>query len=434
MPSNWISLLRWGLTIAGAIVVAFSLAIDFILPGLSPGLGPLQISLILVGIALMIFPQLRVSVVGRVLIVVGTVLGMVILLEVLLIALGYTTDYDAVPPSLTPGEIVRLDWVQCDERGCHYNPQPERETCDQADRRDSRTCHLNADGFNSQHEFTSERAQSADYRILVLGDSFTFGAAADYGRGWVRVMEEALQTVDGEVLVWNVAMPGTGTRNAQVAAAYYMPRLQPDLVILGFHTGNDFHDNLYPIDRFMTYRIDGEETALVQQYTRVGDDILRESDDILYYRAKGYNVSSTTDVPAILHQLTRTRLGTLAVGAYQRLQLLRETYDITQDLLATLEQAVRDQGAPLLVLVIPERADATNAGRLYLNALDILQTLDIAYVDPLPLLEDADYTRPNTADEHWNNDAHAKAGALMGDCVREIIAQGGLPCTQMATE
>jgi hypothetical protein len=284
-----------------------------------------------------------------------------------------------------------------------------------------RICRVNQYGLSSEYEFTADSLPEDSYRILVLGDSFTWGASADYGQGWVDILERELQAAS-PVIVWNAAMPGTGTSQAMLTARNLLPIMQPDLVILGFHSGNDFADNLYPYDRFINVIAADGSSIPVQQYSiGANGEPLRETDAVIQYRANGYTVSSVSGIGAKVDELLRsTRLGTLLIGAYRVATWNSYNIPPTQALLEELNQLVTASGSELHVVIIPEERDTVTPGQKYQAAVTVLENANIPYVDTLPVLAIADFQNENPGNKHLNNAGHSKVGQVAVDYVQQL--------------
>jgi lysophospholipase L1-like esterase len=414
--------LRIGLTLLGLAIIAAALLVDVIMSGLSSGIGPLQLIAALCGLLLMIFPWLPLSIVGRGGLVLVSVLVMIVLLEVALSLAGFKAEYHA-PPNFDPNAAVELELdpvrVCAAEHGCHWNVELMRNCA--ADSLD-RVCRINEYGLSSEHEFTVDSLPEDSYRILVLGDSFTWGASADYGQGWVDILERELEAAT-PVIVWNAAMPGTGTSQAILTARNLLPLMQPDLVILGFHSGNDFADNLYPYDRFINViAADGSSTPVQQYSIGANGEPFRETDAVINYRANGYTVSSVSGIGARVDALLRsTRLGTLLIGAYRVATWNSYNIPPTQALLEDLQQLVAENGSELHVVIIPEESDTVTPGQKYEATVTVLENSSIPYVDTLPVLAIADFQNENPDNKHLNNAGHGKVGQVVVDYVQQLI-------------
>ncbi len=77
-------------------------------------------------------------------------------------------------------------------------------------------------------------------RILVLGDSTTFGLWLDSKDSYPEQLERLL---NGKAEVINAGVPGYCTRSEVAYLEHYGFKLKPDIVILGFFMGNDIIEN-----------------------------------------------------------------------------------------------------------------------------------------------------------------------------------------------
>jgi hypothetical protein len=77
------------------------------------------------------------------------------------------------------------------------------------------------------------------YRIVTLGDSFTFGWGVDTNDTWPHVLEEALQEHGLDVEVLNLARPGTYSAQYAEIAERAVPLLMPDLVVVAVNHADD---------------------------------------------------------------------------------------------------------------------------------------------------------------------------------------------------
>jgi hypothetical protein len=102
---------------------------------------------------------------------------------------------------------------------------------------------INSLGFRDPREYAVDKPAGA-YRILVLGDSVTFGHGAIYDATYPYLLEQRLRqwrsAVDWQV--WNLGVPGYNTSQELAYLQRVGPLYRPDLVIVGFFE-NDLQDS-----------------------------------------------------------------------------------------------------------------------------------------------------------------------------------------------
>ena len=105
---------------------------------------------------------------------------------------------------------------------------------------------INQLGFRDDREYALEKSPRT-FRILVLGDSVTFGHGSVFEHTYPFLLEQKLKAwrpgVDWQV--WNAAVPGYNTSQELAQLVDVGPRFQPDLVVVGFFE-NDFVEN-FPV-------------------------------------------------------------------------------------------------------------------------------------------------------------------------------------------
>jgi hypothetical protein len=101
---------------------------------------------------------------------------------------------------------------------------------------------INALGFRDAREYVLDKPPGT-FRILVLGDSVTFGHGAVYEATYPYLLEQRLRAWRPDVAwqVWNLAVPGYNTSQELAYLERVGPRFRPDLVIVGFFE-NDLQD------------------------------------------------------------------------------------------------------------------------------------------------------------------------------------------------
>lgn len=96
-------------------------------------------------------------------------------------------------------------------------------------------------------------------RILVYGDSFTFGWGLDYADTYFAALKEAAERADPSLQILNAAVGGYSTGHVKKLLERHIPALQPAAVVY-FFNNNDLTDNaITDIDyRVTEYRVRGD--------------------------------------------------------------------------------------------------------------------------------------------------------------------------------
>ncbi len=99
-------------------------------------------------------------------------------------------------------------------------------------------------------------------RFLVLGDSFAFGLGVHENQTFSRIMEKNWEHVaSGSTLrAYSMGVPGYSPSSEFLLLRSHFDRIEPELVIMVFYTGNDIQGELYFADRLS--RIDQRRRGL----------------------------------------------------------------------------------------------------------------------------------------------------------------------------
>jgi hypothetical protein len=102
---------------------------------------------------------------------------------------------------------------------------------------------INNLGFRDSRDYELAKKPNT-FRILVLGDSVTFGHGSVYEHTYPYLLEQRLKAwrPDLDWQVWNAAVPGYNTSQELEHLLDVGPRVQPDLVVVGFYE-NDLVDD-----------------------------------------------------------------------------------------------------------------------------------------------------------------------------------------------
>jgi hypothetical protein len=106
---------------------------------------------------------------------------------------------------------------------------------------------INNLGFRDPRDYDLAKKPNT-FRIIVLGDSVTFGHGSIYESTYPYLLESRLKQWRPEVdwQVWNLGVPGYNTSQELAYLKDVAARYQPDLVVVGFFF-NDVFDNFGPL-------------------------------------------------------------------------------------------------------------------------------------------------------------------------------------------
>ncbi len=282
---------------------------------------------------------------------------------------------------------------------------------------------INAQGFADSDPFDEAKAAGIARRILLLGDSYAYGASASSpAKSFAELIDRSLDATV-ETIVWDLAIPGTGQESQFHLLSEYLPILKPQIVIATLYL-NDFEDNQYPPDQFYVFA-DGN---WVQRYTRVNATNFEAlSPDAAYRRAFAPQypreylkaLRTTSAVANLIHRWwpKPTSSGMTSAGAPVPGYMEMEKW------LGRIRDAAAGANARLIVLLIPERADLGALTPAYRDMQESCGALGLECVEVLADLKAEDYALP--PDGHWNDHGHAKVTARLHDAIEKVWDTAG---------
>ena len=268
---------------------------------------------------------------------------------------------------------------------------------------------LNSRGFNDR-ERSVTRPPDVERRVVAIGDSFAFGTVP-YSDNYLTLAERALEK-EARVEVVNMGVAGTEPRDYLAILVEEALAYRPDLVMVGFYTGNDFearerkayeHSYVATLGNFLWHMGRAGRTVVV---TDEGEGNSTYDDE-----APSLSLDRFLQI-----QVERSRIYTDSDA------WLNEATSRAVSYLTQIRDVARRSGAGFLVVVIPDevQVDAALQDQLVVlldrtgGSIDFarptrtivhaLAQQDIQVLDLLPLfVEQGRHTRLyKPLDTHWN--------------------------------
>ncbi|HXV42487.1 MAG TPA: GDSL-type esterase/lipase family protein [Anaerolineae bacterium] len=289
-------------------------------------------------------------------------------------------------PQWTPDTAHRNFWAYDDLLGWVHKPN-RQGTFEQIDF--SVNVSINSDGLRDK-EYPLARTQGKK-RLLVLGDSFGWGFGVENDEIFSELLEK--RHPDWEII--NASVSGYGTDQQLLYLKQRGMQYQPDVVLLLFHpndVANNSHSEQYVHNKARFQLMDGE--LVLTNYPVPKPSFRQRAFQYIvgntYFFGRLYRVSN------LIESQWRPARAAPAVKKDNRAD-----YMLTTELLLTLNDLVKQNGAQLVVVSVPI------SNKSLKNLLrDTLQAAEIPY---LPLDEAlANSPEPVTFehDEHWNPAGH----------------------------
>lgn len=213
---------------------------------------------------------------------------------------------------------------------------------------------LNSLGFREKEY--NKRKSEGSYRIIGIGDSFTWGAGVSQSDTFIKRLERALNSdfneVNYEVFNWGVS--AWGTAQEFLCLEHQALAYQPDLVILQYYTGNDMADNIYS----SIFRLDQEANLKRSDYGRQKIiHIKKITDYVPFYRFLTQHSHFMNFIRLrLLAKVEKSDMQQVAVTIPQD----QEKYGLrlTEAILEAFFSLASKNGIKVAVLVIPEKNKA----------------------------------------------------------------------------
>ncbi len=261
-----------------------------------------------------------------------------------------------------------------------------------------------ADGFRRPEPPPPD---GATRRVLVLGDSFTWGWGVEQGEVFTDHLQRALAP---DVAVVNRGMNAIGTGQQYLILRRELAARGIDGVLVLF-TANDLKDNVDPKEgRRPWFSVEGGR--LIAHNESPGP-LMSWQDRMLKHHSRAYSLLS------FRWGLLRKQLKTRKPLAERRRNETKDLrahrgWEVTIELLRTMDQLARDQGAWLRLVYAHPRDPLAHE-----SVVELAEHADVELIDLVPALAaQPDLELSFTHDPHWTPAGHrAVADALLASAV-----------------
>jgi len=243
-------------------------------------------------------------------------------------------------------------------------------------------------------------------RVLILGDSFVESLEIEYDDIFHELLEETLKrqaNAKSEV----VAISSQGYSNAQELLAFrrYQDRVDADIVLLAFYSGNDFEDNLR---KGFAYLDDSGDLQLSQNDESEVKRLVRKTKRWLYEHSHLVFQLKNSLESAMHLNLGDPSKESLDQGNEYKLSL-------TQQLVHRIRDEVEQTDARFGLILIPSRDEIVDKDTDRIDELSAFcKQQKIEYLDLTPSLAASDYF---PTDIHLNASGHR----IVSQCVYAFL-------------
>jgi hypothetical protein len=200
---------------------------------------------------------------------------------------------------------------------------------------------INEEGLRDETAHPTPRARGSR-RLLVLGDSFAFGAGNEYDRIWPVLLEQELRRRGHGVDVVKAGVSAYDTAKELIYLERLFPRYEPDVVLVAF----------LPNDLFTNRSV---EQVLYASSRAADDEAVRGRADrrfTLHLALLAKRMLIASDLLYVKLYLASPRAQYFASPPAER---LTEQLALTRELFARMQRSCEERGISLVVLSIPQQ-------------------------------------------------------------------------------
>lgn len=271
-----------------------------------------------------------------------------------------------------------------------------------------RRLRINSEGFRG-NEFV--KVKTARPRLLLIGDSFTWGASADsFSNSFADLLQQ-----EG-YHVYNAGIPGTDPGQYARVAAKYVPRLQPEVTVVCLYLGNDLRAVPHPIKPGANLHFH-TNAGLLRGYDENGR-YFKNSDTLTRY-VNARMCGNCRSITEMLFFRTVIGKGVYRLLHSQRLPAPDPGYGWVREQLQEIARVARRESSRFLVFLIPMVPRAERESHALEQVRHLFEGLEWFFPDSIGT---GDYCRP--PNRHFNNSGHRKFARFM---ISKLIETGFPP-------
>jgi len=266
-------------------------------------------------------------------------------------------------------------------------------------------------GFRADIDYNPEK--DGRFRIMILGDSFTFGQGVEKEQVYSSVLGRMIENKLGiKTECMNMGVIGYGTlQEIKVFRKY--SHFNPDLVILGSYIrdtfgsegGNDLVDNYRYAVKHKKWKVSTN-----------GHLPKASSKDLsLPRRIRGFLKKNSN-----LYRNIELMLGGVIRKYYKpkdNLKLKEKAWEITLSALTEFDKELQEDGIKCLLYWIPFPQAVTTNNHSVAERIDALELQNIILVDPVQEMGPDPMQYYYRLDSHWNEKGHDLAANLLFDSI-----------------
>jgi lysophospholipase L1-like esterase len=233
--------------------------------------------------------------------------------------------------------------------------------------------HIRINRFGFRHGDRGPEKPPHAMRVAVLGDSFIEAFQVPDEQTLCHVVERELAGCEAicsnVVEVLNFGVSGYGTAQQLQMLQHYVWDYKPDVVVLAFFPGNDLRNNSRDLEPYQVrpfYRLVDGQLVLDDSFLR-HPDYLKAHSASVRWKVRLINHSRllqlVNEIRSQRAQVAGPAPGALGAGidavawTEPTEPLLREAWEVTEQLIIAVHQACQRHEVPLLLLVIGCHAD-----------------------------------------------------------------------------